>query len=233
MGNLRSGIALMLALLMGSATNAEDQLFWGFLETGKDASGYEPSELEEMQAKHLGNFRRLGEAGKLLLAGPVADSDREQRGIVVLKMADLSRVEEMFEPDPFVKNGLLNLKLQTMTLQHGAFDPDTDEEGFDEWVLVGLRSVDEETTISEEAWVRQAAAIKNMHAEDQVVLSARMKQGDWHQILVLPKPKVDEASPEAILKAANEVVGQLPLVKAKLVTPKLMPLYAGKGRIKP
>ena len=73
-------------------------------------------EIDELQAAHLANMRRLGEIGKLVLNGPLLDSfatSGEIRGIGVLKTSSLAEAQDLISTDPMVKAGRLIFELHT------------------------------------------------------------------------------------------------------------------------
>ena len=83
-----------------------------FLNTGsaraktKDMS---KEELEKMQAAHVGNFGTQFDSGKIFAAGPLGDNGFI-RGIVIPNAETAEQVKEIFKPDPFVQNGILDVE---------------------------------------------------------------------------------------------------------------------------
>jgi len=73
-------------------------------------------EIQALQKAHLANYRRLAEAGKLVVTGPFLDSfavSGEMRGIGVLNVASLIEAQELIGADPMVKAGRLIFELHT------------------------------------------------------------------------------------------------------------------------
>jgi uncharacterized protein len=84
------------------------------LRKGPTWSPDETPEITALQEAHLGNMRRLGEMGKLVLNGPLLDSfatSGEIRGIGVLKTASLEEAQDLLSTDPMVKVGRLVFEL--------------------------------------------------------------------------------------------------------------------------
>lgn len=75
-----------------------------------DATSRPPeAELEQMQKGHIANLQRLYDEKKAAAAGPFLDG-KDERGIVILTLPR-EKVEAEFANDPFVKAGLLKLRL--------------------------------------------------------------------------------------------------------------------------
>lgn len=86
------------------------------LKKGPMWSPEETPEITALQEAHLGNMRRLGNIGKLVINGPLLDSfatGGEMRRIGVLKTESLAEAEELISTDPMVKAGRLIYELHT------------------------------------------------------------------------------------------------------------------------
>jgi uncharacterized protein YciI len=79
-------------------------------------------QLDELQAAHIANMRRLGEEGKLVLNGPLLDAFQlsgEIRGLGVLKAKSMTEAQEWLSTDPMVKVGHLMFELHTWMVAKG------------------------------------------------------------------------------------------------------------------
>jgi uncharacterized protein YciI len=63
-------------------------------------------DLERLQAAHVAYGRRLVEAGKLLLNGPLLDNG-DLRGIGIFRVSSLAEAKELSDADPSVQAGRL------------------------------------------------------------------------------------------------------------------------------
>ena len=73
-----------------------------------NAPDFPKEKLDQLQAAHLANIRRLAEEKKLLKAGPFEDySGRNVRGMFIFSSADKAEVEQLVASDPLVKAGRL------------------------------------------------------------------------------------------------------------------------------
>lgn len=88
------------------------------LHTGKKANKFPKAELEAIQAGHMANIKRLADAGKLLVAGPMGD-DSELRGIFILDCEDVAEAQALVETDPAVKAGRLRAEYHTWWTARG------------------------------------------------------------------------------------------------------------------
>jgi uncharacterized protein YciI len=106
-----------LAASMGRA------IYYAYLlRKGPAWSAESTPEIDALQEQHLANLRRLAEAGKLVLNGPLLDALQlggEIRGIGVLKAASLAEAQEWISTDPMVKVGRLAFEVHAWMLPKG------------------------------------------------------------------------------------------------------------------
>ncbi|MGC2290144.1 MAG: YciI family protein [Thermoplasmata archaeon] len=69
-------------------------------------------EVERIQEGHMGNIRRLTEAGELIVAGPFTE-DTHLRGVLVFSTSSVERARELTANDPALVQGRLLLDLYT------------------------------------------------------------------------------------------------------------------------
>jgi uncharacterized protein YciI len=82
---------------------------------------YPDAKLEEIQNAHIAHLRQLAEAGKLLVAGPLADQpDPRLRGLELFRVGSLDEARKLAEEDPAVKAGRLEAVVMTWMTQKGA-----------------------------------------------------------------------------------------------------------------
>jgi uncharacterized protein len=80
-----------------------------FLYRGPAWSPEDTPERTRLQEGHMANIRKMGETGKLLVAGPFMD-DGDLRGLFVFRTSTLEEAKAMAEQDPAVKAGRLRLE---------------------------------------------------------------------------------------------------------------------------
>jgi uncharacterized protein YciI len=208
-----------------SAPPAAD-LYWIFLTTGKGTQNVERAEVQRMQAAHLANFDRLHKDGKLFAAGPLADPEKKLRGIVVVTAPDIESLGELFEPDPYLKHGYLNVDAIKMEKAVGEFQTDIDPKSLAEYRLVLLEKV---TPDVDEAGAEQQK--KNLeycqaiHASERLCFAAWFDENKDPRRGILIFRKLDEATLDGI-------VGDVPTVKSKLWKATTFPLYMSDGIVK-
>jgi uncharacterized protein YciI len=79
------------------------------------------AELEQLQAGHMANMRRLADEGKLFKAGPTEDfSGRNVRGIFIFKTDSVDQAREWVATDPTVKAGRLAPEFMKWSVQKGS-----------------------------------------------------------------------------------------------------------------
>ena len=84
----------------------------GLLRKGPEWSPERSPRVDSLQAGHMANMRKMWEAGRLVLAGPV-DARDDLRGIWVFRADSAAEVSEMCGRDPSVRAGRLNVDLMT------------------------------------------------------------------------------------------------------------------------
>ena len=110
----RTASFLLALVLLASFTLpalAEDYCF-GFLMAVPQRPTLPEAEAAEIQKGHLAHMQQMAKAGKLLVAGPLANSE-SMRGIVIYRCQNLEEAATFTEQDPAVKNNRLRAIFQT------------------------------------------------------------------------------------------------------------------------
>lgn len=217
-------ISLLQELLAASLASAQEgKNYWIFLVTGKSTQGTEKSEVAKMQAAHLANFGRLHQAGKLFAAGPMGDPEKKMRGIVVATAPNLESLPELFEPDPYVKQGFLTLDPIEMEIAVGTFKKDVDPKSITEYRLVLLeKSMPDGAEIDAKAQTDNVAYCQSIHGIDRLCFAAWLKNDKGLRRGILVFRKVDDG----ILKS---LVDNLPAVKSQSWKATTFPLSMSDG----
>lgn len=82
----------------------------GFLFRGPKWTPEDTPETRKLQEEHMANIRRMGEAGKLVIAGPFIDGG-DLRGLYVFRVATPEEAKALVESDPAVRAGRLRFEL--------------------------------------------------------------------------------------------------------------------------
>ncbi len=102
----------------GDSTVVMQKYFLVFLKEGPNRD-QDKERAMKIQEEHLSHLRKLGEAGKISLAGPMGD-EGEIRGIVVYNTATMEEAERLAGQDPAVKAGRLIVEVLPWWSQKGA-----------------------------------------------------------------------------------------------------------------
>jgi uncharacterized protein YciI len=79
------------------------------------------SEAEAIQAQHLAHLTKMGESGKMMVAGPFGDqSDPSLRGACIYRVATAAEARALAEADPAVKAGRLRVEVVTWYVGKGS-----------------------------------------------------------------------------------------------------------------
>jgi uncharacterized protein YciI len=90
----------------------------GLLTRGPTWTLEETPEVIGLGEAHMANIRRMGEAGKLVIAGPCPDGG-QLRGIYVFKVDSLAEAEAPTQSDPAVQAGRLAFELHPWWVMKG------------------------------------------------------------------------------------------------------------------
>jgi uncharacterized protein YciI len=66
---------------------------------------------DSLFAGHLKNIKRLANEGKLVVAGPMSDNDKNYRGIFILNVRTQAEAKELLKTDPAINANLLASEL--------------------------------------------------------------------------------------------------------------------------
>lgn len=198
------------------------QNYWGFLTAGTPTATFDRAQIETMQAEHLTNFRRLHSMDRLTAAGPLADPERQLRGIVYVRAKDSAELEQAFQPDPFIENQLLKLEAFPAVSQIGNFNTDFRVGEMEEFVCVVFRAVDG-AAIDPEAARSSWARLEGLYQNDKLRLAIRFAHPSESEYLgVAVFKKHDPAQ-------VSTWLSELEVVQNSQVTFSLVPLYMSAG----
>lgn len=76
------------------------------------------AEAAALQKEHIGHLTAMGEAGKMVVAGPFSDqADPAYRGVCIYRVGSVAEARALAEQDPAVKAG--QLRVEAMTWWYG------------------------------------------------------------------------------------------------------------------
>lgn len=76
--------------------------------------------VQELQKQHLAHLQKMGESGKLLIAGPFGEQqDQTLRGMCLYRVASLEEARALAEADPMVKAGRLKVETAVWFVEKG------------------------------------------------------------------------------------------------------------------
>ena len=81
------------------------------LKTGPKDAEIQGEARKEVFAGHFANIGRLGDEGKLAVAGPFGKNDRSYRGLYIFNVATVEEAEKLVMLDPAVKAGVFVYEL--------------------------------------------------------------------------------------------------------------------------
>lgn len=110
------GLTLMTTALQDQQSKPT---FFIFLVKGKNPPQATQDEIGKYQMAHIENFKRLHAEGKLATAGPLADPTQHKRGIIVLTVKSKSEIPPLFEPDPYVAKGFMDVEALPLSIEFG------------------------------------------------------------------------------------------------------------------
>jgi uncharacterized protein YciI len=100
----------------------QETCYLGLLLRPESAPEYSEEKLQEIQAGHLSNIRKMADSGDLVLAGPMGDDGR-LRGILVFRATDPERITTGVAEDPAIQAGRLEMELYPWNVPRGSLPP--------------------------------------------------------------------------------------------------------------
>ena len=97
----------------------KETYFFGVLVRGPEWTPEITPEVKKLQEAHMANIRRMGETGKLVIAGPL-ENGGQLRGIYVFKLDSLQEAKSWSETDPAVKAGRFGIEIHPWLLVQGS-----------------------------------------------------------------------------------------------------------------
>ncbi len=198
--------------------------YWVFLVTGKDAQGVPPTDLAQKQQAHLANFLRLAKAGDLFIAGPMSDPQKTLRGILVAAAKDPQTLSTYFDPDPYVKEGYMNLEANPIAELQGDLTVVLDPRGLEQWRIVVWDRTDKQLPADSPTLEAHRAYWNGLRDSGQLAVRARFGESSKRFGVAIIVDRI-----ESQIKALCD---DDPLVKEGFVTYQQMPQYLGKGAVK-
>ncbi len=201
------------------------QYTWVFFRSGTRSREYTKEELDKMQADHVGNLGRLGNAKLCPLAGPTGNAG-DIRGIVVLTPRTEDQLKEDFKPDPFVQGGLLKVDAFPVTSIPGLLYTMDEPFAMDQQTIVFLKLAEGKKLAGLDARGHREYLSDLWKARKLGFYATVPNPEDILAILILPVKTDDEA---------KAIADKDPLVKSGNLVWESHPQYFAKGvvRVKP
>ncbi|RKH69040.1 YciI family protein [Corallococcus llansteffanensis] len=97
-----------------------DKHYLVLLKRAPNAPKMEPAALEKLQAEHIAHLNRMGESGKMVLAGPFDEQDDVgMRGACIYRTDTKQEARQLAEQDPMVKAGRLQVEVLAWYTEKG------------------------------------------------------------------------------------------------------------------
>jgi uncharacterized protein YciI len=96
-----------LAKKVGADDYGMKSCIFVILKTGTNTSTNK-IEVDKAFAGHMTNMNTMVEAGKLVVAGPIGENDKNYRGIFILNVSDMEKAKILLATDPAIKAKFLD-----------------------------------------------------------------------------------------------------------------------------
>ena len=96
-----------LAKKVGADDYGMKSYIFVILKTGTNTSTNK-IEVDKVFAGHMTNMNTMVEAGKLVVAGPIGENDKNYRGIFILNVSDMEKAKILLATDPAIKAKFLD-----------------------------------------------------------------------------------------------------------------------------
>lgn len=102
-----------LAKKLNGNANGMKRYVLVMLKTGSNNSADKKLQ-DSLFEGHMNNLQRLGDLGKLSVAGPLGKNDKTYRGIFIFNVETLDEAEKLLATDPAVANKLLDAEMYSL-----------------------------------------------------------------------------------------------------------------------
>lgn len=210
---------------VSSTKPTKQPYFWIFLTSGKSTASVDRVEIEKMQAAHLSNFGRLHSEGKLFMAGPLSDPDKKLRGIVIVTAKNAESVPKLFESDPYVTQGYLQVDSIEMDIEIGEFQSNIDPQSLSEYRLILLEKTHESMVQTQEDVAKNNEYCKSVHDGQRLCFLGWFKNEKSIRQGVMIIRKTDD-------EKINRMIADLPSIQSNHWKARTLPLYMSDGVVK-
>lgn len=101
-----------LAKKVGADDYGMKSYMFVILKTGTNTST-DKVEVDKAFAGHMTNMNTMVEDGKLVVAGPIGENDKDYRGIFILNESDMEKAKALLATDPAIKAKFLDYDIFT------------------------------------------------------------------------------------------------------------------------
>jgi uncharacterized protein YciI len=121
---IRSALLLAAVLTVAAPASTAEMpgnmttYYFGVLMRGPKWSSEDTPERAKIQEGHLAHLNAMWKAGKLVLAGPLAD-DGDWRGVLIYRTKTLEEAQQAANADPAVQAGRLVVTMHPWMVERG------------------------------------------------------------------------------------------------------------------
>ena len=205
---------LLLHLAAIGQDAARKEYFLVLLQRPADAPQLSQESAEQLQARHMGNIRKMYDEGRLVMAGPFVD-DTNLRGIFVLKAASAKEAQQWANEDPAVQAGRLKAEVHGPWLVNGNDIHKSSESAMEQYSFVFLKKQAQATTTRN--------ALIDLAAKDEIALAGAVSDGNQ-----LVAAFVCAQAPEQ----AKQLAVAISAVKSQMLAVEVHPWITAKGVLK-
>ena len=165
-------------------------IYFGFFMRGNGVRPTDREVLEQMQANHIANLKRLHGEGKLLAAGPLADPTEQRRGILVLQTESRAEIAGFFTNDPYVQAGIMTVQVEEWNVEAAHFnDRPVDPNQITDYrlVLAPKQSAKDERN----ALISHSTQLVGCAAESHSVFLVNGATADFESAMAKVNPKIE------------------------------------------
>lgn len=215
-------LGALIALAPAPAQPDELKSFFGYFLKGDKAGPTDPVESKKMLEGHLKNLTTIMLENNGLAAGPLQDPTQIRRGIIAFQAKSEEEAMKHFANDPFVKNGIMTVKLYEWNVDPAKFTvKKADPNALTEYCLVILTPGKSMQPVNEARMKDHQTYMKGLsHTHHMRVV------GDIKGPTKIREVAIFETKDT---KGIEEALKNDPLVKSSLLEVEIIPLWMSKG----
>lgn len=210
-------ISIFVVILAGITTAQNNRdLYFVYLNTNPDKEEISKEKVDELQAAHLDNIKKLNTEGKLIAAGPFNGGG----GMFILRADNYDQARSYLDTDPAIVANRFNIEIFPFNIYNGNLCGAEEPYEMVEYQFVRMKTNDENTDLFNKALRDTRYFMADLHNKSGELVVHGKSEDTVEGVLILD---VDNA------ENAKTLMEQHPGVSDGVITYTVKTLWIAKG----